>query len=412
MTRSREWLDRGFRGLSRRTFLNRLGSLGAVAAGVTVGSGTALGQSTGGARQAMTTASSYSVYVGSRTTRERNARGDGINVYDVDAQTGRWTHKQLVGDLVNPSFLALHPHGRFVYSVHGDLQDISAFSVDAATGRLTFLNRQSTKGTNPVHVSLSPSGGHAIVANHITSTVAVLPVGADGTLGPISDLATLAGTIGPHRVEQPFPKPHQVEFDPSGQFIAVPDKGLDCTFVFRLDAAAGKLVRVDTKATDREGAGPRHINFHPTRPFAYVVNELNSSVTVMAFDTRTGALTPIQVLSTLPDTYVANSRAAEIAVSRDGRFVYASNRGHDSVVTFAIDERTGRLTTVGWTPSGGKTPRFMTLAPDGRFLYVANEESDSIVAFSVEARSGALKPTGDTVKTGSPVCIIFGRPRA
>jgi 6-phosphogluconolactonase len=347
-------------------------------------------------------------YVGSRTTRERNARGDGINVYQHDVESGRWTHLQLISGLANPSYLAFDRIRQFLYAVHGDLSDISAFRIDHDTGKLTFINSASTAGKNPVHLSIDPTNRFIVVANHISSTVVLLARNADGSVGSLADQVTLTGQIGPHRIEQPFSKPHQVELDPSQRFVIVPDKGLDQVFTIRIDAEAGKLSLLDAGTPrSREGSGPRHVAFHPGGTFAYVVGELDSTITAYHFDQSTGKLTPFQDLSTLPDTFVGNSRASEVACTRDGRFLYASNRGHDSIVVFSIDPGNGRLTPRNWTQSQGRTPRFFALDPAGRFVFAANEDSDSIVPFRTDAQSGALAPTGTVVHSGSPVCIVF-----
>lgn len=353
-------------------------------------------------------AAPYFAYVGSRTTRERNARGDGLSVYRVDPAAASWTPVQVLRDLINPSFLCFDRQRRFLYVVHGDRSEISAFRIDPKSGELAFLNQESTGGKNPVHLCIDPTNRFVVVVNHITSSLAVLPINEDGSLGTLCDLVTLTGKIGPHRVEQPFPKPHQALFDQTDRFVVVPDKGLDRTFVFRLDATTGKLAAVEGGVAEaREGAGPRHIAFHPSNRFAYIVNELDSTVTSCRFDAETGRLTPMQVLSALPDSFVGNSRAAEIAVSASGRFVYASNRGHESVAAFAVDETTGRLTAAGWQPSGGRTPRFFALSPADDVLFVANEDSDDIVGFRVDPDTGALAPLGTVAHTGSPVCILF-----
>ncbi|MFB3813834.1 MAG: lactonase family protein [Terriglobales bacterium] len=396
--------------LPRRDFLKGIVALagGAVLARA-YGAGTRPGRKAGGSGRTDKSmeAKTYFAYVGCRTTRERNARGEGINVYRMEAASGRWTHVQLCRGLVNPSFLAFDRSSRFLYTVHGDGNEISAFQVNERSGEISFINRQSTRGKNPVHLSFDPANRFVVVANHVTSSLAVLPVDQNnGSVGEVVDLVTLQGKIGPHRVEQPFPKPHQVEFDPAGKFIAVPDKGLDCVFSFRLDTT-GKLIAADPPSVEaRETSGPRHIAFHPRLPYTYVINELDSTVTSYRYNAM-GQLSPFQVISCLPDTFTGNSRASEIAVSHDGRFVYGSNRGHDSLVVFAVDETTGRLTSVDWTSSRGRTPRFFTLDPTGRFLFCANEDSDTIVKFDVDARTGRLSPTDDIVKTGSPVCILF-----
>jgi 6-phosphogluconolactonase len=350
-------------------------------------------------------------YVGSRTTRERNARGDGISVYRVDTRTGALTLVQLVKDLVNPSFLALSANGERLYTVHGDLSDISAFKVDRATGELAFLNKQSTEGKNPVHLAIDPSGRYVVVSNHIGASLAVLPIAADGSLQALTQLVKLDGPIGPHRVEQKQAKPHFNPFDPTGQFVIVPDKGLDRVFSFRFKD--GELIPAASPfVTTRETAGPRHIAFHPKGAFAYVVNELDSTVTAYRYDGATGALQPMQILSSLPDTFTGNSRASEIEVDAGGRFVYASNRGFDSIATYRIDQQTGHLAFIGVTDTSGRTPRFITSTPDGRHLYALNEDSDSIVAFSVDANSGALTPTGFSIASGSPVCMVFSTQHA
>ena len=350
---------------------------------------------------------SYVAYVGCRTSRERNARGDGLNVYDVDAATGRWQHLQLVPGLVNPSFLALGRDKRFLYTVHGDSSELSSFAVDAASGRLAPLNQQTTRGKNPVHLALDPTGRFMVVSNHVTSSLAVLPVGEDGALGAVCDLIELKGQIGPHRVEQPFSKPHQNVFSPDGRFVIVPDKGLDRVFTFTLDAA-GKLAPAQQPSVQaRETSGPRHVAFRPDGRFAYVVNELDSTVTSYSYDAATGALIPVQVIPTLPQSFTGDSRASEIEASADGRFIYASNRGYDSVAVFAADPATGWLTAVDIVQTRGKTPRFFALAPDGRFMFVANEDSDTIATFAVNQATGRIEATGGVVSTGSPVCIVF-----
>lgn len=350
-------------------------------------------------------------YVGCRTSRDRNARGDGITVYRIE-ENGSWTKLQLLSPLTNPSYLAFDRAGRSLFCAHGDGTEASAFQIDPTTGRLSFLNRVSTGGVNPVHLMADPSNRFLVVANHIVkdgvkSGIACLPIAADGSLGSATDVVAFEGHIGPHRIEQPFPKPHQVEFDPSGRFIVVPDKGCDRVVVYTLDQA-GKLHAVPAAtAPARETSGPRHIAFHPGNRLGYVINELDSTICAYHFDPATGAVRPFQIVSALPDSFTGNSRGSEIAVSADGRFVYASNRGHDSIAIFAIDPASGRLSPVGWVPSGGKTPRFFALSPDGKALFVANEEGDTIVRYSCDAHTGRLTDATVVAETGSPTCILF-----
>lgn len=345
-------------------------------------------------------------YVGSRTTKERNARGKGISVYQVDQEKGTLTLVQVVEDLVNPSFLALNRACDRLYTVHGDKSDVSAFSIDKASGKLTFINQQSCEGKNPVHLALDPTERFLVVSNHITGSLAVMNVAEDGSLGTLNQLLKLEGPMGPHRVEQPFSKPHFNPFDHTGNFVLVPDKGLDRIFSFHFDN--GKLIPADQPfVTTREGAGPRHLALHPTASFAYVVNELDSTVTTYRFNPKDGSLTPLQVVTSLPSTFTGNSRASEIEVDRSGRFVYASNRGYDSVAAFSIDQGTGLLSPVEFTPTEGKTPRFFTLTPNERFLFALNEDSDTIISMAVDSKKGGLSKTGFSVSTGSPVCMIF-----
>lgn len=350
------------------------------------------------------------VYVGCRTSKERNARGEGINVYRMDAETGRLTHVQLLGALINPSFMALNSTGNRLYCAHGDREDASSFLISPKDGTLTYLNTQGTKGLNPAHVAVDPSDRFLVISNHYGGSLAVLSIRADGSLGELVEWIELAGEIGPHRIEQKHAKPHFNPFDPNGQYVIVPDKGLDRIFSFRFDAARGKLTPTNPPyVATREGAGPRHVAFHPRRPIAYAINELDSTVTSYRYAPATGALTPFQILSALPDTYTGNSRAAEIEVSADGRFLYASNRGYDSIAIFAIDAKTGHLTFLHAEPTQGATPRFFALSPCGKFLFAANEDSDSIVTFRVDKTTGQLRATGEVISTGSPVCIVFGR---
>lgn len=345
-------------------------------------------------------------YVGSRTTRERNARGEGISIFRVDPDQGALELVGIEKGLTNPSFLALSRDGRCLYTVHGDASEVSAFRVDAQTGGLGFINREGTQGRNPVHLAFDPSGKYLVVSNHIGASLAVLPVNPDGSLAPLSQLLALEGPVGPHRIEQKQAKPHFNPFDPSGRFVVVPDKGLDRVFSFEF--AAGRLQPAAQPFTvTRESAGPRHLAFHPQLPMAYVVNELDSTVTAYRFDADTGALQPLQWLSALPDTFTGNSRASGIEIDARGRFLYASNRGYDSIAIFAIDGASGRLRFLGAQPTGGKTPRFFALSPNGRFLFALNEDSDCIVTFAVDPHTGQLAATGAQVHCGSPVCMVF-----
>jgi 6-phosphogluconolactonase len=347
-------------------------------------------------------------YVGCRTTRERNARGEGIGVFRVDEVTGNWQRIQLLKDTVNPSFLAFDRTGDTLFAVHGDMAEASAFRVDRVTGELTYLNTEPCGGKNPCHLTTDPTNRYLIIANYASGTLGVLPIEADGRLSPLRHLETLSGELGPHKTQQKGLYPHHNPYDLDDRFIIVPDTGGDQVCVFTFDADAGRLNPTDPPfVKTRSGSGPRHIDFHPSRRFAYVANELDSTIGTYAWNGERGTLTPLQLLPTLPETYTGDNTTAEIWVSRSGRFVYISNRGHDSIAIFAINPETGFLTSAGWQLTGGKQPRFFAFEPSHRFCYAANEVSDTIAAFRVDSETGALTPTGHVVETGSPTCIVF-----
>jgi 6-phosphogluconolactonase len=347
-------------------------------------------------------------YVGSFTTAKRKARGDGIHVYRVDAATGAWTHVQHVGDLENPSYLAPSPDQRFLYAVHGDADYATAFGLDRETGLARVLNRAATGGPNGVRQAVDPTGRFLVVANYAGGSIAVLAIAPDGSLTDQHQLVALPGAPGPHPTEQASSHPHDVVFDPSGRFVLVPDKGLDRVFVFGFDRVHGRLAAAPGCVTARPGAGPRHLAFHPTLAVAWVLNELDSTVATHRWDAGRGTLTPVQVISTLPAGFGGASTSAEIAVTPDGRHVYCSNRGHDSIAMFAADAGDGTLTALGWQPTLGHGPRFIGLDPAGRFLHAANEQSDTVVMFGVDAGSGRLAPTGQAIAIGSPVAVVLG----
>jgi 6-phosphogluconolactonase len=346
-------------------------------------------------------------YVGSFATSTRGAHGEGLSVYAIDAATGRWARVQLLSSVVNPGYLALNPRRPVLYAVQPVANEVSAFAIDDRTGKLTFINRQPSGGDDPSHLAVDPTGRFLVVANYVAGTVEVLPVDADGSLGTPTDVVSTKGELGPHRTEQPGPHPHQCPFDPGGRFVVVPDKGFDRLFVFRIDGAKGTLVPADPPFTKtRSGAGPRHIAFHPRLPFAWVVNELDSTVAAYRFG-QAGTLEAFQIVPSLPSTFTGNNTGAAIVVSPSGRFLYVSNRGHDSVGIFRVDESSGMLSPVGWELTRGSTPRFICLNPSGTRLFAANQRSDSIVEFSIDRATGALTATGQVVTANTPVCIVF-----
>jgi 6-phosphogluconolactonase len=347
------------------------------------------------------------MYVGSFTGAGRG-HGEGLTVHRRSRDSDAWVQIQLLKDLADPSFLIVDRQGRHLYSAHGDGTQATSYQIDQATGRLTVLNQQPTGGGNGVHLAIDATGRYLALANYGTGSLAVLPINADGSLAPRSDLAMFAGTPGPHRTQQESSHPHHCPFDRTGRFIVVPDKGLDKIFVYRLDSGGGKLMPASPPdVATRSGAGPRHVDFHPTQPYAYVINELDSTIATYRFEPDKGVLKPIQVITTLPDSYTGNNTGAEIAVAPSGRFLYGSNRGHDSIAIFAIDAAAGTLAPVGWEPTGGRTPRFFGLDPTGTELYAANQTTDTVVIFRVNQTSGKLTPSGQTVNVGTPSTIAF-----
>jgi 6-phosphogluconolactonase len=346
-------------------------------------------------------------YVGSYTEPERQGKGDGINVYRVDGRTGTFRHVQRISHLENPSFLALGPDGRHLYAVHGDRTEATSFFIDQETGKLTLLNRQPTGGYNPVHLAFDRTGRFLAIANYTTDSVCALQVTSDGRLHPYAQLTMVKGELGPHKTQQRAMYPHDIPLDGQGRFFYVPCKGGDCVISYRLDSRRGALVETSRVAA-RPGAGPRHIAFHPRRALAYVLNELDSTITSYRQDRRSGRLSPFHVVRATPDDFTGYSTGAEIAVDRAGRNVYVTNRGHDSVGVFSINRASGALAPRQWMPTKGGVPRFFCFDPAERFLYVANQGSHSIVAYQV-ARDGKLLPTSFKLRVGSPACIVFSR---
>lgn len=343
-------------------------------------------------------------YVGGYTTPDRGGRGNGINVFRVDKRSGGWTHIQNLGGLENPSLFTLNRAGTRLYSVHGGRKLLSAFAIDHASGHLTLLNQIDCGGANPVDSALDPTERFLVVANYASGSVAVLPVGSEGELLPVSQSVVLPGSPGPDRKEQSSSHPHAVLFDPTGAFVVVPDKGFDRTFFFRF--AGGRLTFTEQGwIAAAKGAAPRHAVFHPTLPILFVNNELDSTVTVYQWDS--GVARELQVVGTLPNGHHGRNTTAEIAVSVDGRHLYVSNRGQDSIVYFEIAAEDGLLTYAATVPTGGMKPRFFTLSPDGTQLYVANQESDDITVFHVDRATGSLVENGMRIACESPSAISF-----
>jgi 6-phosphogluconolactonase len=346
------------------------------------------------------------VYVGTYT----DGASRGIYRTSVDLATGRASAPVLAGEAKNPSFLALHPGGRYLYAVSETDEvagektgEVLAFAIDAATGELRLLNRQPSRGAAPCHLVVDKGGRNVLVANYGGGNVAVLPIGADGRLAPASSVRAHEGG-GPNAGRQQRPHAHGIYLDAAERFAFAPDLGADRVFVYRFDAAKGTLDPHGSAALE-PGSGPRHMAFHPSGRHAYVINELSSTITTFAYDAAKGELARLDTVKTLPDGFTGTSYTAEVEVSKDGRFVYGSNRGHDSIAIFTVDAATGKLKASGHQSTGGKTPRNFVVDPTGRWLLAENQDSNTIVVFRIDPTTGALKQAGEPVASPMPVCI-------
>jgi 6-phosphogluconolactonase len=351
------------------------------------------------------------VYVGAYTEPPLGS-ADGIAVFRFDADTGALHPVQTLPGVVNPSWLALDGREQILFAVNEENEGrVSAFARDAASGTLRPLNDQLSHGADPCYVSLDPSGGYVLVANYSGGTVAVLPVAPDGQLQAATCVIHHQGSS--IRPEQEGPHPHMIRPSVDGSSVLVTDLGIDQVLVYQLDTSTGQLAPNEqgtTLVSANPGAGPRHFAFAPSGRTVYVINELNSTVTVYDYTPERGELHARKVVSTLPDGVdgpaIGNS-CAHIAVSPDGRFVYGSNRGHDSIAIWEVEDANGTLRPVGHESTRGKTPRNFTLDPTGSWLLVANQESDTIVPFRRDPGSGLLTAVGPVTQTPSPVAILF-----
>ncbi|CAN5852924.1 hypothetical protein BH23PLA1_BH23PLA1_13490 [soil metagenome] len=350
------------------------------------------------------------VYVGTYTRGE----SQGIYQLELDPESGALTSRELAGAVVNPSFLAIHPNGKNLYAVNevSDFKDsgsggVAAFEIDPQNGRLSLLGQQPSKGGGPCHIVVDPTGRNALVANYGGGSATVLPIRPDGSLDSPSGFVQHEGSsVNPQRQQEPHA--HSINLDPAGRFAFVADLGLDKVLIYQFDPESGTITpNASPSATVEPGSGPRHFAFHPNGRLAYVINEMTSTVTAFSYDPDTGALTPKQTITTLPEGFVGNNSTAEIVVHPSGQFLYGSNRGHDSIAIFAIDESSGELQPVGHESTRGETPRNFNIDPSGRFLLAANQESDTIAVFRIDEKTGQLSPVGEPVNVPSPVCIKF-----
>jgi len=338
----------------------------------------------------------------------------GINFFQFNTASGRLTKPEVVASVANPTFLALHAGRPLLYAISEVAEFgrdksgfVSAYRIQPRTGRLDLLNRQSSGGPGPCHVSVDRTGRLVLVANYGGGSVASLPIQSDGSL-------KAAVTVDQHhgasvrRARQSGPFAHCIDADPSNRFVISADLGIDKLLIYRLNAAEGTLTpNQPAFAETARGAGPRHLAFHPNGRFLYAINELDCTITLFRYDSTRGTLESLQSVSTLPDGFTGDNSAAEIQVHPSGRFLYGSNRGHNSIAIFAVDAETGKLRSLGHRSTQGKTPRHFALDPSGRFLLAANQDSGNVVVFRVDPQTGLFEPTGSSVSIPAPVCVVM-----
>jgi len=355
-----------------------------------------------------TSADSLRVYIGTYTGGGANA-SKGIYRSSLDLATGTLSDPVLAAEARNPSFVEIHPNGKFLYAVSeaGASGRVFAYAIDAATGDLTLLNEASTGGAGPCHVNVDHAGKHVLVANYGSGSASVIPIGPDGRLAePTGFVQHEGSSINPSRQKEPHA--HSVNLSPDDRFVFVADLGIDKIMIYKLDGETGKIVANDPPFTQiKPGSGPRHFVFHPDGKHAYVIDELSSTITAFDYDAAKGALTEIQTVPTLPSGFTGSSTCAEIRVHPSGKFLYGSNRGHDSIAVYKIDPAAGTLTFVEHETAGLKTPRNFNIDPTGKFCLAANQDGDSVVVFRIDPTTGTLEPTGQKIAVSKPVCIRF-----
>lgn len=352
----------------------------------------------------------YLVFIGTSTGR----KSQGIYVFRFDPNTGETTRAELAAEANNPNFLEIHPSRKFLHAVgnipapDGKTQGgVMAYALDPASGRLALLNQVSSQGAGPCHISIDRTGRCAVVANYGGGTVASLPIGKDGRLGEAASVIQHTGSsANPQRQEKPHP--HSFNISPDNRWAVAADLGTDEVRVYRLDAARATITpNTPSGARVAPGSGPRHFAFHPSGKYGYVINELANTVTGFSFDARSGVFTEIQTIPTLPAGYTATSYTAEVRIHPNGRFLYGSNRGHDSLAVFAINPASGELSPIQTISTQGKFPRNFNLDPSGLWLLAANQDTDNVVVYRVDPASGMLAPTGNQVEAPTPICVRF-----
>ena len=357
----------------------------------------------------MASAKQYLAFVGTYT----GEKSKGIYAYRLDTTSGIIEELGLAAETSNPTFLALHPKGPYLYAANEIAEfkgtksgAITAYRIDPANGHLTALGSASTVGSGPCHVNVDATGRQVAYANYGSGSVGSLPLGNDGNVGPSGTFFQHTGS-SVNLQRQKEPHGHSMNFSPDGRYAFACDLGTDEIRAYHFNPATGLTAAPDLLTKAVSGGGPRHLTFGPDGHFAYVNNEMLNSVTAFAYDVTAGRLKPLQTLSTLPAGFSGNSSTAEVRTSPNGLWLFVSNRGHDSLARFRITPGQGTLTAAGHVPTGGKVPRNFCPTPDGQFLWAANQETDNIVVFRMNQDSGELVRTGQELKVGMPVCVRF-----
>ena len=355
--------------------------------------------------------SQYFAFIGTYTSKTDSK---GVYSFHFDSSSGRLTSMAVAAITRDPSFLTVARNEKYLYAVN-ELSEfngkksgaVTSYSLDPKSGKLVQLNQVPSGGADPCYVFFDQTGRYLLVANYTGGSVATFPVATDGRIGTASAFVQHIGS-GPNKERQEGPHAHYIAASDDNRFVFVVDLGLDEVVVYRFDPANGSLTPNDPPFVKlAPGAGPRHLAFHPNGKFAYVLNEVNSTVTAFAYDSQNGLFSPLQTLSTIPKDFTAHNDTAEIVVHPSGKFLYASNRGHDSIVEFTIDPARGTLTLAEDFPTEGKTPRNFALDPTGKFLLAANQESNNIVVFRIDQSTGALSASGQVAQVPTPVDIVF-----
>jgi 6-phosphogluconolactonase len=356
-------------------------------------------------------ANSRLLYIGTYT----GSKSKGIYSARFDSATGKLSAIELAAETKNPTFLAIHPNGRVLYAV-GEFDNfrgmktgaVSAFSIDRNSAKLSLLNQEASGGGGPCHLSVDKTGKCILVANYGTGSFAALSVQEGGKLEAPREMIRFDGS-SINRERQSGPHAHYINLDPSNKFAFGCDLGLDKVFIWEFELAGlpENVLKLKYPALIKPGSGPRHLAFHPNGRVAYLINEMSGTITVFAYDSDKPALNELQTISMLPEKFEGFKSGAEIQVHPSGKFVYGSNRGHNSIAVFGVDEKSGKLTLVEHQSTQGKTPRHFAIDPTGKWLLAENQDSDNIVIFRIDQDSGKLSPTGDQVEVGAPVCIQF-----